>query len=664
MNSNSLREAPLKATNNASETNQLFIPKETVDNPFDVTLVVSDSKEIKVHRGVLSEASLFFEKLLNTNMRESNEAVINLEMLTESCLRDILEYIYTGAILVLNDDMAQELLGMADYLVLPNLKTLASKYLIDHISANSSISSYYLAEKYHCEELLSVSKTFILANFTTVAKTEDFLNLPGKEVKMWISSDDIQVSAEEDVFKIILRWIGHVKIERNDCFVELFREVRLIYVSRDFLHSDIVTNDLVNDNEYCIALVKDAIRFVDSKGHLPLCVKPRNSLEIPVVFIAVKSTSQEYQLVCYLPRENKWTQNFRCGTVLDQTEKVIGCQGKLYFISQTHRRLLCYDSLSNYWTQIQFEEQRNLLNVFVRHNDEMWALMSEDQSCCHLSLRSHGNNQVCGGKHLYFFAKYKPESNEWEEKSSFELEKVRVAVCVVANSDSFIYFLGGSLINQITGTLEVMADCDRYDCSTNTWQKISDMKYPKSHAYGAAKNGNVFIASDHYKPCPWSGRFEVYYEATNEWHVIADPISSSKRYRRFLCGLVVSDHNLYSLNMFLSISGLRIGCQRCAIQCYEHNKNEWTMKSQSNPVKNEYDETARDWFCRYDLICSMRVFKGSEFLQQALNSDVQVQRFSDEPEILGHTLQSDDLSQEEGAATHRLDTIQCKCAIL
>ena len=88
------------------------------------------------------------------------------------------------------------------------------------------------------------------------------------------------------------------------------------------------------------------------------------------------------------------------------------------------------------------------------------------------------------------------------------------------------------------------------------------------------------------------------------------------------------------------------------------------MKSQSNPVKNEYDETARHWFCRYDLICSMRVFKGSEFLQQALNSDVQVQRFSDEPEILGHALQSDDLSRGEGGATHRLDTIQRKCAIL
>jgi len=81
--------------------------------------------------------------------------------------------------------------------------------------------------------------------------------------------------------------------------------------------------------------------------------------------------------------------------------------------------------------------------------------MSEDQSCCHLSLHSHGNNQVCGGNHLYFLAKYKPESNEWEEKSSFELKKVRVGVCMVANNDSFIYFLGGSLINQITVRLKL-----------------------------------------------------------------------------------------------------------------------------------------------------------------------------------------------------------------
>ena len=52
---------------------QVFIPQETQDSPFDVTLVVADGKEFKAHRRVLSEASPFFEKLFNSGMRESKD---------------------------------------------------------------------------------------------------------------------------------------------------------------------------------------------------------------------------------------------------------------------------------------------------------------------------------------------------------------------------------------------------------------------------------------------------------------------------------------------------------------------------------------------------------------------------------------------------------------
>ena len=39
----------------------IFMPQETRDNPFDVTLVVEDGTEFRAHRKVLSEASSFFE---------------------------------------------------------------------------------------------------------------------------------------------------------------------------------------------------------------------------------------------------------------------------------------------------------------------------------------------------------------------------------------------------------------------------------------------------------------------------------------------------------------------------------------------------------------------------------------------------------------------------
>ena len=112
---------------------------------------------------------------------------------------------------------------MADYLFLPHqLKTVAEKVLVEKFNASNSISTYNTAERYQCKELISASKQFILENFPAVAKTEGFLNLSSKEVKMWIASDEIDVSAEDDVFKIILTWTDSDEIERKEHFAQLF----------------------------------------------------------------------------------------------------------------------------------------------------------------------------------------------------------------------------------------------------------------------------------------------------------------------------------------------------------------------------------------------------------------------------------------------------------
>ena len=63
--------------------------------------------------------------------------------------------------------------------------------------------------------------------------------MPSKEVEMWISSDEINVGDEEGVFEVILTWIDRDKFEREKYFSDLFRHVRLVYVSRDYLRSNI-----------------------------------------------------------------------------------------------------------------------------------------------------------------------------------------------------------------------------------------------------------------------------------------------------------------------------------------------------------------------------------------------------------------------------------------
>ena len=76
------------------------------------------------------------------------------------------------------------------------------------MNASNCISSYRFAELYQFDEMLSRTKQFILANFASVAKTNQFLNLSNKEVEMWISSDEMDVTNEENVFEIILSYLS------------------------------------------------------------------------------------------------------------------------------------------------------------------------------------------------------------------------------------------------------------------------------------------------------------------------------------------------------------------------------------------------------------------------------------------------------------------------
>ena len=110
----------------------------------------------------------------------------------------------------------------ADYLFLPNLKKIAGRFLECSMTISNCISTYHFAETYRCEELVAKAKTFIESSFTIVAKSEEFLNLTSHEVEEWISSDEIVIDAEEDIFGIILGWIAKERKSRIGKFEELF----------------------------------------------------------------------------------------------------------------------------------------------------------------------------------------------------------------------------------------------------------------------------------------------------------------------------------------------------------------------------------------------------------------------------------------------------------
>ena len=313
----------------------------------DITLVSKDNRELKAHRNVLSAASPFFSKLLQSDMKENQEGIVRFEEISGSVIEDVLQFIYTGTVEVTQEN-SKELIAAGNYLIIPGLKTASGRFLEREMSHINCISTFYLAEKYDCDELIANSRRFILENIVSVAKLDEFLHLEAKEIERWISSDDITVKEEADVFKIILDWVNHRKSERKTAFEELFRHVRLRFLSRDYLE-DVVTNELVRENLACVKLVMDAaikIATFADEDHLPQ--SPRKGLETRVIV----ARGGKYTF-CYIPEEDQW-KRLPDGTaeLKASTSKMIKFRDQLFTFtkSQGSER---YDPIFNDWSALK-----------------------------------------------------------------------------------------------------------------------------------------------------------------------------------------------------------------------------------------------------------------------------------------------------------------------
>ena len=83
----------------------------------DITLVSIDNIEFKAHRNVLSAASPYFDKLLQSNMKENREGIVRFEEISGSVLKDVLEFIYSGTVDVTQEN-AEKLIAAGNYMIM------------------------------------------------------------------------------------------------------------------------------------------------------------------------------------------------------------------------------------------------------------------------------------------------------------------------------------------------------------------------------------------------------------------------------------------------------------------------------------------------------------------------------------------------------------------
>lgn len=522
-----------------------------------VTLIAKEETVFMARRDALVKASFFFEKRLKNGTDESREGIIRLNTISTQLMEIILKFIYNGRVQINNVENAKGLIVAADYLLLPSLRIISEQCLEKRLCISNCISIFYFAKEHHCNELVAKVHSYIESNFASVAQSKEFLDLSSQEIENWISSDEIVINNEEDIFKIIAQWTSQNTKYRMGEFTELFRHVRLMFVSRDYLSRSIATNSLVKEDAKCLDCVTQALRWLDGKFDcdFPWQQLPRKSLQSQTIVAC-----RQKKVLCHCPGEDKWQ---KLPDVQFDSVNLVSCRGKLFAIAQELNESQRYEPLFNKWLPLTKTEwsAKPQVKSDSRHRQEQQVF------AVHGEIYVIENDQM-GSKTIT--RKYDFDSNSWKSSAAFDLGQ-KDQVCIVP-SKQLIYAIGGRKRGtSSTGYVQkfdILTEVERFEIKENTWEKLQDIHEARRRAFGSAVHDKIFIAGGIGSDCSVLRSCEVYKIPLNEWEVIA-----SLNVPRMLGSMVCLSAKLYVLG------GLGEPCtsesDKFTVESYDEVNDEW-----------------------------------------------------------------------------------------
>ncbi|KAF0717140.1 ring canal kelch, partial [Aphis craccivora] len=164
----------------------------------DIGIETDDGTIIFGHKVVLISVSTYFRNIFTGSNERNIDHIINIGDLDSTVLQLLINYIYTGEIIITEGNV-KVLLSAANFLKLDYVKNVCVEFLQTQLDASNCLGIKAFAVLNDCMELSKSSQTYIKDRFLEVVNHDEFLSLSSVEVIKLISCNDIFVQLEEKV---------------------------------------------------------------------------------------------------------------------------------------------------------------------------------------------------------------------------------------------------------------------------------------------------------------------------------------------------------------------------------------------------------------------------------------------------------------------------------
>ncbi|KAI5737572.1 hypothetical protein M8J76_014804 [Diaphorina citri] len=456
----------------------------------DVVLNVG-ARKIFAHRVVLSACSPYFRAMFTGELAESRQAESNVQtLLPAACLLQLVE-----------------------------IQDICCEFLKRQLDPSNCLGIRAFADTHSCRDLLRIADKFTQHNFQEVMESEEFLILPVAQLVDIISSDELNVRSEEQVFNAIMSWLKYNVSERRQHLAQVLQHVRLPLLSPKFLVGTVGSDLLVRSDEACRDLVDEAKNYLLLPQERPLMQGPRTRPRKPSrrgeVLFAVGgwcSGDAISSVERYDPQTNQWSCDVApttsCRTsvgvaVLDGFLYAVGGQDGVQCLNHVER----YDPKENKWSRVAPMTTRRLGVAVAVLGGFLYAIGGSD-----------------GQSPLNTVERFDPKLNRWTAMAPMSTRRKHLG-CAVFNN--VIYAVGGR-----DDSME-LSSAEKYNPHTNTWLPIVAMTSRRSGVGLAVVNGQLYAVGG-FDGTSYLKTIEVYDPDSNQWK-----LCGAMNYRRLGGGVGV-----------------------------------------------------------------------------------------------------------------------------
>ncbi|KAH9402380.1 Kelch-like protein 20, partial [Tyrophagus putrescentiae] len=510
----------------------------------DIVLLVN-SKKIYAHRVILAAYSPYFLAMFTGELVESRQAEVHIRDIDEQAMELLIDFAYSSRIII-EESNVQVLLPAACLLQMTEIQEVCCEFLKQELDPSNCLGIRSFADTHACKDLLDFADKFTQDHFHEIIENEEFILLPVNQLIDIISSDELNISSEEQVYQAIMKWTRYNVAERRQHLSHVLQHVRLSQLSAKFLVGTVSSDILIKNDELCRDLVDEAKNYLLLPQERTFMVGPRFRPRKPVrrgeVLFAVggwcsgdaiasveKYDGQEWRMVAPMTKR-------RCGVGCAVINDLLFAIGGHSYLNSVER----YDPHMNEWSTSVAPTSTSRTSVGVGVLDGfLYACGGQDGVSC-----------------LNIVERYEVQTNRWIKLAPMTTRRLGVAVSVL---NGYLYAIGGSDGSSPLNTVE------RYDPRTNRWSPMAPMWTRRKHLGSAVYNNMIYVVGGRDDTTELSSA-ERYNPQTNEWQPIV-----AMQSKRSGVGLAVVNGKLYAVGGFDGQTYLK------TVEVYDNEANSWSL---------------------------------------------------------------------------------------